>query len=91
MAYAGKATFTAVDANGKTVKKGAVWSIERVAKSKDGKRVPVATDSTASPSLLLGEGKYVVVVKVGDLIGEAPFDIQATRDKKVTVKLKPQG
>jgi hypothetical protein len=89
VAYAGKATFTAVDANGKTVKKGAVWTIERVAKSKDGKRVPITTDSTASPSLLLGEGKYVVVVKVGDLIGEAPFDIKATRDKKVTVKLKP--
>ena len=91
VAYAGKATFTAVDDKGKTVKKGAVWTIERLAKGKDGKRVPITTDSTASPSMLLGEGKYVVVVKVGDLIGEAPFDIQATRDKKVTVKLKPQG
>ena len=91
VAYAGKATFTAVDAKGKTVNKGAVWTIERVAKKNGGKRVPVTTDSTASPSLLLGEGKYVVVVKVGDLIGEAPFDIEATRDKKVTVKLKPQG
>ena len=90
VAYAGKATFTAVDAKGKTVKKGAVWSIERVAKNNGAKRVPVTTDSTASPSLLLGEGKYVVVVKVGDLIGEAPFDIKATRDKKVTVKLKPR-
>jgi hypothetical protein len=91
VAYAGKATFTAVDAKGKTVKKDAVWSIERVSKADGGKRVPITTDSTASPSLLLGEGKYVVVVKVGDLIGEAPFDIEATRDKKVTVNLKPQG
>jgi hypothetical protein len=91
VAYAGKATFTAVDAKGKTVKNGAVWTIERVAKNNGGKRVPVTTDSTASPSLLLGEGKYVVVVKVGDLIGEAPFDIQATRNQTVTVKLKPQG
>ena len=90
VAYAGKATFTAVDAKGKTVKKGAVWSIERVAKNNGAKRVPVTTDSTASPSLLLGEGKYVAVVTVGDLIGEAPFDIKATRDKKVTVKLKPR-
>ena len=90
VAYAGKATFTAVDAKGKTVKKRAVWSIERVAKNNGAKRVPVTTDSTASPSLLLGEGKYVVVVTVGDLIGEAPFDIKATRDKKVTVKLKPR-
>jgi hypothetical protein len=91
VAYAGKATFTAVDANGKTVKKGAVWTIERQAKNSAGKRVPVTTDSTASPSLLMGEGKYVVVVKVGDLIGEAPFDVKATRDQTVTVKLKPEG
>jgi hypothetical protein len=91
VAYAGKATFAAVDANGKAVKKGAVWTIERVAKNNGGKRVPITTDSTASPSLLLGEGKYVVQVKVGDLIGEAPFDIQATRNQTVTVKLKPQG
>jgi hypothetical protein len=91
VAYAGKATFTAVDANGKTVKKGAVWTIERAAKNNGGKRVPVTTDSTASPSLLMGEGKYVVVVKVGDLIGEAPFDVKATRDQTVTVKLKPEG
>jgi hypothetical protein len=91
VAYAGKATFTAVDTNGKTVKKGAVWTIERAAKNNGGKRVPVTTDSTASPSLLMGEGKYVVVVKVGDLIGEAPFDVKATRDQTVTVKLKPEG
>jgi len=91
VAYAGKATFTAVDANGKTVKKGAVWTIERQAKNSGGKRVPVTTDSTASPSLLMGEGKYVVVVKVGDLIGEAPFDVKATRDQTVTVRLKPEG
>jgi hypothetical protein len=89
VAYAGKATFAAVDDKGKAVKKDVLWSIERVSKANGGKRVPVTTDSTASPSLLLGEGKYVVVVKVGDLIGEAPFDIKATRDKKVTVKLKP--
>jgi hypothetical protein len=89
VAYAGKATFVAVDDNGKAVKKDLLWSIERVSKANGGKRVPVTTDSTASPSLLLGEGKYVVVVNVGDLIGETPFDIEATRNKKVTVKLKP--
>jgi hypothetical protein len=89
VAYAGKATFVAVDDNGKAVKKDLLWSIERVSKANGGKRVPVTTDSTASPSLLLGEGKYVVVVNVGDLIGETPFDIEATRNKKITVKLKP--
>ena len=91
VAYAGKATFAAVDSKGKTIKKGAVWTIERVAKNDGGKHVPITTDSTASPSLLLGEGKYVVVVKVGDLIGEAPFDVQASRSQMVMVKLKPEG
>lgn len=91
VAYAGKATFTVVDAKGKAVKKDTQWSIERASKGTDGKRVQVATDSTSSPSMLLGEGKYVVVVKVGDQIGEAPFEVQATREQKVTVKLKPEG
>jgi hypothetical protein len=34
------------------------------------------------------EGKYVIV-RVGDLTGEVPFDIKATRDTKLTVMLKP--
>ena len=89
VAYAGKARFAAVDAKGKAVKKDIVWTIERVSKSQGGKRVPVTTDQTAAPNLLLGEGKYVVVAKAGDLIGETPFDIEADREKKVTVKLKP--
>lgn len=89
VAYAGKVRFAAVDAKGKAVKKNITWSIERVAKNQGGKRLPVTTDKTAAPNLLLGEGKYVVVAKAGDLIGEAPFDVEADREKKVTVKLKP--
>jgi hypothetical protein len=89
VAYAGKVRFAAVDAKGKAVKKDVVWTIERVSKSQGGKRLPVTTDQTAAPNLLLGEGKYVVVAKAGDLIGETPFDIEADREKKVTVKLKP--
>jgi hypothetical protein len=78
-----------VDAKGKAVKKDVLWSIERVSKANGGKRAPVVTDSAASQSLLLGEGKYVVVVKAGDRTGEVPFDIKATRDTKLTVLLKP--
>jgi len=88
VAYAGKATFSAVDAKGKKIKQDIVWSIERVGKSKDAKRTPITTDKTASPSLLFGEGKYVVVAKSGNLVGEAPFEIKATKNEKVTVKLK---
>ena len=60
-----------------------------MSKANSGKRVPVVTDSKAAQSLLLGEGKYGVVVKVGDLTGEVPFDIDVTRDTKLTVMLKP--
>jgi hypothetical protein len=88
VAYAGKVRFTAVDAAGKTLKKDVVWTIERVSKSQGGKRAPVTVDQTAGPTLLIGEGQYVVVAKSGDLVGETAFDIEATRDKKVTVKLK---
>jgi hypothetical protein len=89
VAYAGKLTFAVVDDKGKAVKKDVLWSIERVSKASGGKRVPVVTDSAASQSLLLGEGKYVVVVKAGDRTGEVPFDIKATRDTMLSVMLKP--
>jgi hypothetical protein len=88
VAYAGKVRFAAVDAAGKAVKKDVVWTIERVSKSQGGKRVPVTVDQTAAPHLMIGEGQYVAVAKSGDLVGETPFDIEATREKKVTVKLK---
>jgi hypothetical protein len=71
VAYAGKATFTAVDAKGKRVKKGAIWTIERVTKNNGDKREPVTTDSTASPSLLLGEGKSGTCQESGAVVGVA--------------------
>lgn len=86
--YAGKVRFAAVDAAGKSIKKDIVWTIERVSKSHGGKRLPVTTEQTATPHLMIGEGQYVVVARAGDLVGEAPFDIKATREKQVTVKLK---
>jgi hypothetical protein len=88
VAYAGKVRFAAVDAAGKALKKDVVWTIERVSKSQGGKRVPVTVDQTAAPNLMIGEGQYVAVAKSGNLVGETAFDIEATREKKVTVKLK---
>jgi hypothetical protein len=88
VAYAGKVRLAAVDAAGKAVKKDIVWTIERVSKNNGGKRVPVTVDQSAAPHLLIGEGQYVVVAKSGNLVGEAPFEIEAAREKKVTVKLK---
>jgi hypothetical protein len=88
--YAGKVKLAAVDGSGKAVKKDIVWTIERVSKN-GGKRQPLTTDQTASPDLLIAEGNYVVVARSGNLVGEAPFDIKAAREKKVTVKLQPAG
>ena len=88
VAYAGKVRFSAVDSGGKALKKDVVWTIERVSKSQGGKRVPVTVDQTAAPNLMIGEGQYIVIAKSGDLVGETAFDIEATREKKVTVKLK---
>lgn len=88
VAYAGKVRFSAVDAAGKAVKNDIVWTIERVSKSQGGKRVPVTVDQSQAPHLLIGEGQYVVVAKSGNMVGETAFDIEAAREKKVTVKLK---
>jgi hypothetical protein len=86
--YAGKVRFEAVDAAGKAIKKDVVWTIERISKSHGGKRLPVTTDQTAAPHLMIGEGQYIAIARAGDLVGEVPFDVKATREKKVTVKLK---
>ena len=87
--YAGKVRFAAVDAAGKTVKNNIVWTIERISKSHGGKRLPVTTEQSAAPHLMIGEGQYVAIARAGDLVGETPFDVKATRENKVTVKLKP--
>jgi hypothetical protein len=91
VAYAGKVMLSAIDGKGKAVKNDVEWSIERVGKDKSAPRTPVVTDKTATPKLLLVEGKYVVVAKSGNLVGETPFEIKQADTKAVKVQLKPVG
>jgi hypothetical protein len=87
--YAGKVSLTAVGEKGKAVKDPISWRIERATKDKAGKRETLVTDNTAAPTIMLREGKYVVVAEAGGQIGETPFEIKAGKTKKIKVELKP--
>lgn len=87
--YAGKVGLTAVTDKGKAIKDQVTWKIQRATKDKSGQRETLITDSTAAPTIMLREGKYVVVVESAGQVGEAPFEIKAGKTKKVKVELKP--
>lgn len=87
--YAGKVSLTAIGDKGKAVKDPVTWRIERATKDKAGKREALFTDNTAAPTIILREGKYVVVAESGGQVGEAPFEIKAGKTKKIKVELKP--
>ena len=89
--YAGKVLLSAVDSKGKAVKSNIEWSIEKAAKDGTTKRTQVVTDKTATPKILLGEGKYVIVARSGKLVGETPIEIKQFDTKSVKVQLKPEG
>jgi len=89
--YAGKVMLSAVDGTGKAIKSNLEWSIEKAAKDGSAKRTQVVSDKTATPNLLLGEGKYVVVARSGKLVGETPFEIKQADTKAVKVQLKLEG
>ncbi|HTO84227.1 MAG TPA: hypothetical protein VMQ73_18520 [Methylomirabilota bacterium] len=91
VAYAGKIQLSAVDNKGRPVKSNIQWSVERAPKDATAKRTPVFTDSTANPQLLLGEGKYIVVARSGNLMGETPIEVKQFDLKAIKVQLKPQG
>jgi hypothetical protein len=91
VAYAGKVQLSAVDAKGRPLKSNIEWSIARAPKDATAKRTAIVTDKTANPQLMMGEGKYVVVARSGNLVGEAPFEIKQFDLKAVKVQLKPQG
>jgi len=91
VAYAGKVQLSAVDNKGRPVKSNIQWSVERAPKDATAKRTSVFTDSSANPQLLLGEGKYIVVARSGNLVGETPIEVKQFDLKAVKVQLKPQG
>jgi hypothetical protein len=84
--YAGKATLAA-SADGKAVKK-VTWKILRATKNKQGVHETLYTSNETSPTVVLREGKYVVVAQAGDMAGESNLEIQEGKTAKLKVELK---
>jgi hypothetical protein len=87
--YAGKVGLAAVGANGKALKDNVTWKIQRALRSKSGERETLVTESGATPTIMLREGKYVAIAESAGQVGEVAFEIVAGKTKKVKVELKP--
>jgi len=85
--YAGKATLNA-SAGGKTVKDKITWKILKSKKNKLGVHETIFTSNEKSPTVVLREGKYLVVAQSGDMAGESSLDVQEGRTAKLKVELK---
>jgi hypothetical protein len=85
--YAGQAKLTAVKPTG-PAREALVWQVVREKPGPDGKYELVASSSDASPNLLLREGKYLVVGRLGDLWGMQPLTVTAGRTASARVKLQ---
>jgi hypothetical protein len=85
--YAGQAKLTAVKPTGPT-REPVEWKIVREKPGADGKYQLVTTSSESSPQLLLREGNYLVLGRVGDLWGVQPLSIKAGRITTTKVALK---
>lgn len=84
--YAGKATLNA-SAKGKPVKGQITWKILKGTKNKQGKHETLYTSNESSPTLVLREGKYVVVAEAGDLAGESKLEVEEGKTAKLKVEL----
>ncbi len=85
--YAGQAKLTAVKPTG-PAREPVNWQIVRAKPGADGKYQLVTSSSEANPQLLLREGNYLVVGRIGDLWGMQPLTIKAGRVTSSRVKLK---
>ncbi|HWA43279.1 MAG TPA: hypothetical protein VHA10_08715 [Hypericibacter adhaerens] len=81
--YSAQVTFNAAGAD-----KTTIWQVLRAKPDGDGQRRMVASQTGASPTFLLREGKYIVRVATGDLHGEQAFDVKAAKNSTVKVKLQ---
>ena len=79
---------TAASANGKPVKKDITWKILKSAKNKQGVHETLYTSNETSPTVVLREGKYVVVAEAGDMAGESTLEVQEGKTAKLKVELK---
>jgi hypothetical protein len=85
--YAGQAKLTAVTPTAAARDKVS-WQIVREKPDETGKYKLVASSAEASPLLLVREGKYLVVARVGDMWGVQPLSVTAGRVTTSKVKLK---
>jgi hypothetical protein len=85
--YAGQAKLTAVTASAAARDKVS-WQIVREKPDETGKYKLVTSSAEASPLLLVREGKYLVIARVGDMWGVQPLSITAGRVTTTKVKLK---
>jgi hypothetical protein len=85
--YAGEAKLTAVKPTG-PAREPVVWQVVREKPGPDGKYELVCASNDASPQLLLREGKYLVVGRLGDLWGVQPISVTAGRTSAARVKLQ---
>src|SRR5262245_38625494 len=84
--YAGKATLSA-SAKGKPVKGQITWKILRATKNKQGVHDTLYTSNETSPTLVLREGKYVVVAQAGEFAGESKLEVEEGKTAKLKVEL----
>jgi hypothetical protein len=85
--YAGQAKLSAMKPTG-VAREPVEWKVVREKPGADGKYQLVATSNDNSPQLLLREGNYLVMGRIGDMWGVQPLAIKAGRTTTTKVTLK---
>jgi hypothetical protein len=85
--YAGQAKLSAMKPTG-VAREPVEWKVVREKPGADGKYQLVATSSESSPQILLREGNYLVLGRIGDMWGVQPLSIKAGRITTTKVALK---
>lgn len=85
--YGGQAKLVAVKLTG-PAKEPVDWKIVREKPGADGKYQLVTASTETSPQLLLREGKYLAIARIGDLWGVESISVVAGRITTTKVKLK---
>jgi hypothetical protein len=86
--YAGQAKLKALTPGATAAANKVSWQIVREKPDETGKYTLVASSAEASPTLLVREGKYLVVAREGDMWGVQPLSVTAGRVTTAKVKLK---
>lgn len=85
--YAGQAKLVAVKPTG-PAREAVEWTVVREKPGADGKYQQVTAIKETSPQILVREGNYMVIARIGDLWGVAPLAVKAGRITTTKVTLK---